>query len=140
MLFAFTNLVMDQPTAQSIDVEKSAQASVVSPTSKSTEIDPLSSECFVVSSAPVFRRTVQWNTRIQNLAGLEARGITRVPPEERQQASVLGYAQMAAIWFSPGITVYISIWGAQNGNRTTVCCGFFVQILPSSGAARFDLR
>lgn len=37
----------------------------------------------IISSAPVHRRIARWNTKIQSLAGLKARGIARVPPKER---------------------------------------------------------
>ena len=96
------------------------------------------------------------NQRIESLAGLEARGIVRVLPEERHGSSVMGYAQMAILWFSANVTAnnlavgllgplvfelgfldsammatfgslvgsiptaYMSIWGAQSGNRTMV--------------------
>jgi len=99
---------------------------------------------------------VRWNAKIESLAGLEARGITRVLPEERHAGSLLGYMQIAALWFSANITAnnlavgllgplvfnlgfvdsamcavfgafvgslptaYMSIWGAQSGNRTMV--------------------
>lgn len=98
----------------------------------------------------------RWNARVEGLAGLEARGIVRVLPEERQAPSNLGYAQMAMVWFGANVvannlavgmlgpllfnlgfvdsammatfgsfvgsipTAYMSIWGAQSGNRTMV--------------------
>ena len=46
-----------------------------------------------------------WNARIESLANLEARGITRVLPEERQNASSWNYVQMALLWFSANILV-----------------------------------
>lgn len=45
-----------------------------------------------------------FNHRIEGLAGLEARGIERVPENERQPASTAAYLQMALIWFSANIT------------------------------------
>ena len=145
---------MDEPTAQPIDLEKSAHAPVTFSGSKKPTF---SSESVVVSSAPVLGRIAQWNRKIESLAGLEARGIARVPSEERHQGSILGYAQMVTIWFSANVTApniavgllgplvldlgfvdsvmmatfgallgsavtaYMSIWGAQSGNRTMVC-------------------
>ena len=144
---------MDQPNPQSIDLEK------YSPESTSPERHTHSSEQSVVSPmpVPVPGRLARWNTRIEGLAGLEARGIARVPPEERHSGSFLGYAQMAMLWFSANVTAnnlaigllgplvfdlgfvdsvmmatfgallgsagaaYMSIWGAQSGNRTMVC-------------------
>lgn len=101
--------------------------------------------------------TVQnWNDKIESLAGLEARGITRVLPNERHASSLLTDFQMAFLWFSANLTAnnlavgflgplvfqlgfvdsalcsvfgafvgclmtaYMSIWGAQSGNRTMV--------------------
>lgn len=96
------------------------------------------------------------NDKVESLAGLEARGITRVLPDERHNATIMGYFQMAFLWFSANITAnniaigflgpllfelgftdavlisvfgglvgcvltaYMSIWGAQSGNRTMV--------------------
>ena len=147
---------MDHSTTQAIDMEKSTRASVISPLSKSLEKRPHSSGLFVANSAPS-SKLAQWNSRIESLAGLEARGIARVTPEERHRGSIRGYAQMAILWFSINVTAnnlvvgllgpllfnlgfvdsammatfgsllgsagtaYMSIWGAQSGNRTMVC-------------------
>lgn len=105
---------------------------------------------------PVPTTIQRWNAKVESLAGLEARGIARVMPEERHGSSVMGYAQMAILWFSANVTAnnlavgllgplvfelgfvdsammatfgsflgsiptaYMSIWGAQSGNRTMV--------------------
>lgn len=150
---------MEQLTAQHIDPEKFPQGSFISPRSNSRQKRTLSSESFDTSSVPVPRTLAKWNTRIEKLAGLEARGITRVSLEERHQDSIMGYAQMAILWFSANVTAsnlavgllgplvfslgfidsammatfgallgsaataYMSIWGAQSGNRTMVCQG-----------------
>ena len=53
----------------------------------------------------------RWNNRIESLAGLEARGIARVMPDERQKASTSGYVQMALLWFSANITANNLILG-----------------------------
>ena len=50
-------------------------------------------------------RLKRWNDKIEGLAGLEARGITRVLPEEKHDISVMGYAQMFILWFSVNVTV-----------------------------------
>jgi hypothetical protein len=99
----------------------------------------------------------KWNDWIESLRGLEARGITRVLPEERKEPSRWDYVQMSILWFSANVTAnnlavgllgpllfqlgfldsaliatfaclmgslgpaYMSIWGAQSGNRTMVC-------------------
>ena len=45
-----------------------------------------------------------FNQKIEAMAGLEARGIERVPESERQAPSTAAYIQMALIWFSANIT------------------------------------
>ena len=157
---------MEQPTFQAIDLEKSTpDSAAIFPRSDSLEKHTLASDRVVVSSVPVPPRIARWNTWIENLAGLEVCGIARVPPEERHQASALGYAQMAIIWFSANVTAnnlavgllgplvfelgfidsammatfgallgsaataYMSIWGAQSGNRTMVCHRPFIEDL-----------
>lgn len=133
------------------DIEKSAGTLNVS--SRSTSDEFVSD---VVAPIPVPPKLRTWNQRIENLSGLEARGIKRVLPEERHAASGSAYAQMAMLWFSANIsannlavgllgpllfglgftdsamcafggilvgsaaTAYMSIFGAQSGNRTMV--------------------
>lgn len=137
-----------QPPPDPTDLEKSVQTVDVSETPNGS-----------TSSAPfvhVPSLLKRWNARIESLANLEARGIARVLPEERQDASLWNYVQMALLWFSANIsannllvgllgplvyrlgfldsamcvvfgtfvgsvsTAYMSIWGAQSGNRTMV--------------------
>lgn len=50
-------------------------------------------------------RLKRWNDKIEGFAGLEARGITRVLPEEKHDISLMGYAQMCILWFSVNVTV-----------------------------------
>jgi len=45
------------------------------------------------------------NARIEGLAGFEARGITRVLPEERRPASLSDDLQVAIMWFSANISL-----------------------------------
>ena len=60
-----------------------------------------------VSPTPVVLggRLKRWNDKIESFAGLEARGITRVLPEEKHDISFMGYAQMCILWFSVNVTV-----------------------------------
>lgn len=55
-----------------------------------------------ISPTPVlFRgRFARFNERIERLSGLEARGITRVLPEEKYHGGAQIYPQMALFWFS----------------------------------------
>lgn len=142
---------MEKPNRE-VDIEKSTDTLAVSLRSNSSEhtaIDP-------AAPIPFLSKFRTWNHRIENLTGLEARGIKRVYPEERHAASVSADAQMAMMWFSANIsannlavgllgpllfglgfvdsamcafggiligaaaTAYMSIWGAQSGNRTMV--------------------
>ena len=95
---------MAKPNAQTVDLEKMIQPTAISPESTSTEKHIHSPEQSVSFPIPVPGRLARWNNRIEGLAGLEARGIARVPPEERQQGSILGYAQMFMLWFSSNVT------------------------------------
>ena len=95
---------MDKPNPQATDLEKMIEPAVISPESTSPEKRTHSFEQSVVSPISNSSRLARWNSKIEGLAGLEARGIARVPPEERQQGSVLGYAQMAMLWFSSNVT------------------------------------
>ena len=141
------------------DLEKSgAGATNVSSRNsvEKTTLDSSSASANPPALIPVPTKLQRWNNKIESLAGLEARGIARVLPEERHGSSVMGYAQMAVLWFSANVTAnnlavgllgplifelgfvdsammatfgslvgsiptaYMSIWGAQSGNRTMV--------------------
>ncbi|KAI4241537.1 MAG: hypothetical protein L6R40_004517 [Gallowayella cf. fulva] len=144
------------------DIEKSAGTLNVS--SRSTSDEFVSD---VVAPIPVPPKLRTWNQRIENLSGLEARGIKRVLPEERHAASGSAYAQMAMLWFSANIsannlavgllgpllfglgftdsamcafggilvgsaaTAYMSIFGAQSGNRTMIVLRYFMGYWPA---------
>ena len=60
-----------------------------------------------ISSTPVFShgRLARWNAKVESLAGLEARGITRVQPEERHDLTRLAYIQMFSLWFGMNLVV-----------------------------------
>ncbi|KAK5163114.1 Vitamin B6 transporter [Saxophila tyrrhenica] len=47
----------------------------------------------------------RWNARIENMAGFEARGLARVPPEDRQPYSLMGLVQMLLLWLSANATL-----------------------------------
>ena len=47
----------------------------------------------------------RFNTRIESLSGLEARGISRVPPSERQAPSSWNDFAVGLLWFSANISV-----------------------------------
>jgi len=79
--------------------EKSATVS-----SSPTPHDDASSNASSPSSSPL-STFAKINNRIENLAGLEARGIQRVLPEERQPASSAADLQVALLWFSANLSL-----------------------------------
>ena len=46
----------------------------------------------------------QWKSQIESLKGLEARGISRVLPHEREAPSARGYMQILLLWYGANIT------------------------------------
>ncbi|KAG6045748.1 hypothetical protein E4U39_001984 [Claviceps sp. Clav50 group G5] len=59
----------------------------------------------VESKSVVPTKLKQINNRIENLAGFEARGISRVLPEERQAPSISSDIQLALMWYSANISL-----------------------------------
>jgi hypothetical protein len=49
----------------------------------------------------------QWNKRLEQVLGVEARGVDRVPEDERSPEVMRfrDYAQMAIVWFSANVTL-----------------------------------
>ncbi|KAG8533861.1 uncharacterized protein KY384_001602 [Bacidia gigantensis] len=79
---------------KSADVHVTSGGSDTSPSSIDTQHD-------VPPTPRVLKGKLgKWNDRIEGLAGLEARGITRVLPEERHGGGRKGYGQMFLLWFS----------------------------------------
>lgn len=54
---------------------------------------------------PIPSTLKSWNNRIESFAGIEARGIDRVPPEDRQPASHAADLQVALLWFSANLSL-----------------------------------
>jgi len=91
---------MKHPTAlkaHSIDLEKNSEPVDVVSSNAGLEKNEL-------SPIPIPGKLAQWNAKIESLAGLEARGIARVLPEERHAGSMLRYVQMSLLWFSANVT------------------------------------
>ena len=109
----------------------------------------LSSEGLPYIESPVINGSLErppgllrrWNNRVENLAGLEARGIARVMPDERQKASTSGYVQMALLWFSANVTANNLILGLlgplvfQLSFLDSALCMVFGILLGSLGTA-----
>lgn len=76
-----------------------------------------------------------WNAKVEGLAGLEARGITRVLPEEKHDSGKKDYLQMLALWFSMNLVVTCIIAGLlgplvfQLGWVDCVCIVIFANAL-----------
>ena len=66
---------------------------------------PSVDEHMSTAEPPVLSSFSQFNNRIESLAGLEARGIERVPPDERQVASQAADLQVAVLWFSANLSL-----------------------------------
>ncbi len=75
------------------------------------------------------------NDRIEGLSGFEARGITRVLPEERHPASNLADLQVFILWFGANISannLFVGFFGPlvfNLGFRDSVICAIFGCIL-----------
>lgn len=54
--------------------------------------------------APVPSKFQRWNAKIESPAGLEARGIRWVEPNQRDAPSLSNYIQMSLIWLSANVT------------------------------------
>lgn len=86
-------------------------------------------------------RLARWNAKVEGLAGLEARGITRVLPEEKHGGSVMGYLQMFALWFSINVAATNLVVGFLGplvfnlGWVDCVCIVIFANALSSCGPA-----
>ncbi len=74
------------------------------------------------------------NEQIEGLAGFEARGITRVLPEERQPPSLASDVQVAVLWFSANISVN-NMTAGLFGPLFLVSVSSIVPFVPSSAAS-----
>ena len=84
-------------------------------------------------------RLARWNAKVEGLAGLEARGITRVLPEEKHGGGLKGYLQMFALWFSINLVAVNLVVGFLGplvfslGWVDCVCIVIFANALSSCG-------
>lgn len=83
----------------------------------------------------------RWNAKVEVLAGLEARGIKRVLPDEKHDGGQSGYLQMFALWFSINLTVMSITTGLLGplifklGWVDCICILIFANGLSSCGPA-----
>ena len=86
-------------------------------------------------------RLAHWNAKVEGFAGLEARGITRVLPEERHAGGKQAYLQMFALWFSINLVAANIVTGLlgplvfQLGWVDCVCIVIFANALSACGAS-----
>jgi Permease for cytosine/purines, uracil, thiamine, allantoin len=84
-------------------------------------------------------RLAKWNAKVEGLASLEARGITRVLPGEKHDSGFTGYLQMFALWFGinlAGPNLVVSFLGPlvfSLGWVDCVCIVIFANALSSCG-------
>lgn len=82
-----------------------------------------------------------FNQRLEALSAFEARGIARVPPEERQPPSTAADAQIALLWFSANIScnnLIVGLYGPllfQLGFLDSAMCAVFGAFLGSLSTA-----
>jgi len=86
------------------DVEKSAAEATNTSLSDGRNEDA-APEATSLGSEKAPSRLRQLNARIEGLSGFEARGITRVLPDERQPPSLWDDIAVALLWFSANISV-----------------------------------
>lgn len=108
-----------------------------------TETSLSSSDEHDIPPTPVLLkgRLARWNAFVEGLAGLEARGIKRVLPEEKHDGGLMGYLQMFVLWFginlvAPNLVVgFLGPLVFNLGWVDCVCIVIFANALSSCGPA-----
>jgi Permease for cytosine/purines, uracil, thiamine, allantoin len=83
----------------------------------------------------------EWNEKVEGLAGLEARGITRVLPEDKHGGGPRGHMQMFLLWFSINLVASSIITGFFGplvfglGWTDSICIVIFACALGACGPA-----
>lgn len=89
----------------------------------------------------LFSKLRHLNERLESLSAFEARGIARVPPDERQPPSIAGDVQIALLWFSANIScnnLIVGLYGPmlfQLGFLDSAMCAVFGAFLGSLSTA-----
>ncbi|KAL8672679.1 MAG: hypothetical protein Q9168_002863 [Polycauliona sp. 1 TL-2023] len=88
-----------------LDAEKGlgATTQVQHPSESTTTSFPSNNDVSLPVQVP--ENLSRWNRAIQSLKGLEARGIGRVPSDERGEPTMAALAQVAIMWYSANITL-----------------------------------
>ncbi|KAI4198607.1 MAG: hypothetical protein LQ350_005198 [Teloschistes chrysophthalmus] len=131
------------------DVEKQSQSAEKTVPNVSTSPTPIndpsldSSGQHDIPPDPVLftGRLAAWNFKVERLAGLEARGITRVLHEEKHGGGLHGHVQMFLLWFSINLCANNIITGLFGplvfglGWKDSICIAIFACALGSCGPA-----
>lgn len=86
-------------------------------------------------------RLAAWNSKVERLAGLEAREITRVLHEEKHGGGLHGHIQMFLLWFSINLcanNIILGLFGPLVfglGWKDSICIAIFACALGSCGPA-----
>lgn len=89
----------------------------------------------------LFSKLKHLNERLEALSAFEARGIARVPADERQPPSISGDVQIALLWFSANIScnnLIVGLYGPmlfQLGFLDSAMCAVFGAFLGSLSTA-----
>ncbi|KAJ7210294.1 hypothetical protein C8J57DRAFT_1608127 [Mycena rebaudengoi] len=84
------------------DIEKAATSDVAHALTSVTVHD---AHIPTIATSSPLKTLKKWNAAIGSLSGFEARGISRVPPDERQPPSLWDDVCVALLWFSANISV-----------------------------------
>jgi hypothetical protein len=91
-------------SSEPVDIEKTAEATTRSSQSDVSNKNETTSAVHEVH-IPAPSKLRELNRRIEGLSGFEARGITRVLPEERNPPSLWDDVSVALLWFSANISM-----------------------------------
>ena len=86
-------------------------------------------------------RLARFSDWVEALSGLEARGISRVLPEQKHDRSIMGYLQMFSLWFGIDLVVTNLVTGLLGpllfslGWVDCVCCVIFANALSCCGTS-----
>lgn len=125
------------------DLEKASGAAHTTTTSSSEDVR--SGDVPAPAKIPVPSLLRRLNDRIEGLAGFEARGITRVQPDERQPASAMADLQVTLLWFSANVSVNnlaVGLFGPlvfNLGFLDSAMCAVFGALLGSCSTAYMSI-
>jgi len=133
----------------STDLEKQAPAAIIDVAATTKSIGNASDNDEAsggsargISILSTFKRI---NDFLERLHGFESRGITRVPPEERNPPSLLADFQVFVMWFSANVSVNNLTAGLlgplvfQLGFLDSALCAVFGALLGSASTAYMSI-